>query len=83
MYNLENNIDEPICGAGTEIQTENRHRRQKKWGGMNWEIRADKYILPCIRHKQPVGTCCVATGALLSAPWWLPRGVDLRGREGR
>ena len=46
-----------------DIRTQGRGR-----GGVNCEIRTDKYTLPCV--KQIVGACCTAQGAQLSILWW-------------
>ena len=41
--------------------------KRERWGGMNWKIGADIYILLCI--KQIMRTYCVAQGTFLNALW--------------
>ena len=49
--------------------------RGEKWGGMNWDIGVETYILPWIDNywDNYMRTCCIARGTLLSALWWLKR----------
>ena len=48
-------MDEPICRAG--IETQGTDVWTRGWGGMNWEIRIDVHVLPCVKQ--------IASGNLL------------------
>ena len=50
MWNLKNDRGEPIC-RNRDADLENGHADTggERGGWMNWEIRIDIYILPCIK----------------------------------
>ena len=61
--------DETIRKAEIETQAyrTNMDTNGEMWGGMNWKIGIDIYILLCI--KQIKRTYCVAQGTFLNALW--------------